>query len=188
MTERLHPQLEALGRELGEATARARQLSDRLGDAAFGARPAGGGWSPAECLMHLSLSARAFLPFIDEALANAATVRLDPARHYRKDPVGWLLTTMLEPPVRMKVKTPQPFVPATAASRDEVVREFERCQGELLKRLSAANDTDIGRVKVRSPFSSRMRYNLLATFSVIAAHERRHLWQAERAARAGSSG
>ncbi len=65
-----------------------------------------------------------------------------------------------------------------------MVHEFETVQAELSKRLAAANEIDISRLKVRSPFSSPMRYNLLATFSVIAAHERRHLWQAERAASA----
>jgi hypothetical protein len=32
-----------------------------------------------------------------------------------------------------------------------------------------------------SPFDSRVRYNLFSAFRIIAAHQRRHLWQAEQA-------
>ena len=34
---------------------------------------------------------------------------------------------------------------------------------------------------ITSPFSKRMRYNAYSCFQVLAARERRHLWQAEQA-------
>jgi hypothetical protein len=181
----LHPQLASLQGEIVDATARAKRLVGALDDAAFERRPAEESWSPAECLVHLNLTTRAFLPLIDDALSSAEPARPEPAKRYRKDLIGWLLGRVMEPPVRMKVKTTAPFMPKTRAPRGEVLREFEALQAQLGERIAAANRYDIGGVKVRSPFSSRTRYNLLAAFAVIAAHERRHLWQAERAASAG---
>ncbi len=35
---------------------------------------------------------------------------------------------------------------------------------------------------IASPFAKNMRYNLYSALVLIAVHERRHLWQAERAA------
>jgi hypothetical protein len=182
----LHPQLEALQREIVDVTVRARRLVDRLDDATFERRPAEGSWSAAECLVHLNLTTQAFLPLIDDALSDAQRGAVDAGTRYRKDVVGWLLRWVVEPPARMKVKTTPPFVPKAWSTPGDLLREFESLQADLARRIADANGCDIGRVKVRSPFSSRMRYNLLATFAVIAAHERRHLWQAERAAPGGS--
>jgi len=33
---------------------------------------------------------------------------------------------------------------------------------------------------VQSSFNPRIHYNLLSFFAILAAHQRRHLWQAER--------
>lgn len=180
--ETLHPQLAQLRRELDEATARAQALAGSLDGGAFARRPAEGSWSPAECLVHLSLTTKAFLPLIDDALGNAQASPLDPSRRYRRDLVAWLLTRMMEPPARMKVKTTPPFMPEATAPRMEILREFETLQAAFARRIEQANRYDISRVKVRSPFSQTMRYSLLGGFTAILAHERRHLWQAERAA------
>ena len=178
----LHPQLSALQREIVRATARATRLVESMDDAAFEKRPAEGDWSPAECLVHLNLTTKAFLPPIDAALSDAVRGPVDAGKRYRKDLAGWLLGWVMEPPVRMKVKAPSAFIPKTWSTRGEVLREFEALQAELARRVAAANGCDIGRVRVRSPFSTRMSYNLLAGFGTILSHERRHLWQAERAA------
>ena len=177
----LHPQLQEVRREIDEATARAKRLVNQLDDAAFQKRPAGGSWSAAECLVHLNLTTRAFLPLIDDALRSAPPGPVDPGRRYRRDVVGWLLTKMMEPPARMKVKTTPPFMPEASAGRTEILGEFERLQAEFAARVESANRYDISAVKVRSPFSETMRYRLIGGLTAILAHERRHLWQAERA-------
>ena len=41
---------------------------------------------------------------------------------------------------------------------------------------------DLNRLKIVSPFGARLSYNVYSAFRVLAAHERRHVWQAERAA------
>lgn len=44
-------------------------------------------------------------------------------------------------------------------------------------------------LKVPSPVSRHVRYNVHSAFLILAAHQRRHLWQARRAAeRARSAG
>jgi hypothetical protein len=40
------------------------------------------------------------------------------------------------------------------------------------------------RLRIRSPFDSRLRYNLYSCLTIIPAHQRRHLAQAEEAGRA----
>ena len=63
---------------------------------------------------------------------------------------------------------------------------LEARQVRVVALLQQAQGRRLDQVKVVSPFDSRISYNLFAAFRLFAAHERRHLWQAERAAGAGA--
>jgi hypothetical protein len=186
MSDPLHPQLAQLAAELRAVTDRARALAAGLDEEGFARRPAPERWSPAECLAHLNLTTRAFLPLIDEALARGRASDRRSGGRYRRDLVGWLLGRSLEPPARYRMPTTAPFVPSSVGSRDAVVGEFVVLQEELIRRVEAGSGQDLNRLRVASAFNPRFKYNLFSCFSVLAAHERRHLWQAERG-RAGAA-
>ena len=178
----MHPQLAALLSQLERATARAGELG-ALDDATFQTRPPGGGWSAAECIAHLSLTTAAVLPGIDAALP---TGRRDVAdrRRYRRGVVGSLLAWSLEPPARLRFQTLPAFVPGGTRSKGAILDEFARLQGELADRMRGASGLDLNQLRIRSVFNARLSYNVYAAFCILLAHERRHLWQGERAARA----
>ena len=46
--------------------------------------------------------------------------------------------------------------------------------------LRQANGLDLGRVRVRAPMNKWVRFSLGSGFAFMAAHERRHLWQARQ--------
>jgi hypothetical protein len=79
------------------------------------------------------------------------------------------------------MKTPDPFVPATIEPKASVLAEFDGYQRRLVELLAEANGLALSRIKIRSPFNASVRYNVYSAFRIIAAHERRHLWQAEQA-------
>jgi hypothetical protein len=172
-----HPQLESVAEELDDATGTAQVLAGRATEEAFQRRPAPTRWSAAECFHHLNITSRAFLPLIDKAMKEAAASR-SRTPTYKRDFVGWLLCRMLEPPYSQRLKTTPPFVPLNAGSKDDLLREFTQLQQELIARLSTACGLDLVRVRIRSPFNERMRYNVYSCFRILAAHQRRHLWQA----------
>ncbi len=60
--------------------------------------------------------------------------------------------------------------------------DFERLQADVIDCVSAANGLPIDRVKLVSPFDTRVRYNLYAALTLVPRHQHRHLLQAERAA------
>jgi hypothetical protein len=174
-----HPQLAAILRELEDATAHTRKLAETVDEAQFQQRPATGAWSIAECLAHLNLTTRAYLPLIDEALKSSQGPQLPVTHRYRRDLKGWLLGWAMEPPFRMKIKTTAPFVPSSTQNRQEITAEFEALQNGLAQRVADVNGCDLGKIKLASPFDSRMKYNLYACLRIIPAHQRRHLWQAD---------
>lgn len=170
--------LDEVEKELNEATRRAWTLVQSTDGRMFTVRPAPVSWSAAECLAHLSISTEMFLPVLREAIA-AARKRAKRGKA-KMDLLGRVLAWFLEPPIRTKVKTSAPFVPKSTRAKADAFGEFASLQEKLIDLLREAREADL-RVKIVSPFDKRVRYNLLSAFRIVAAHERRHLWQAEQA-------
>ncbi len=53
-------------------------------------------------------------------------------------------------------------------------------QEQFFDRLHRADGLDLARARVKSPVVSWLGFSLGAAFGLIAAHERRHLWQARK--------
>lgn len=177
----LHPQLADLARQTRDAAAHARRLAATSDAETFAQRPDESSWSAGECVAHLTLTARAYLPLIDEALREPGLVRVPDGHRYRRDFMGWLLCRMMEPPARIRTATIPLFEPAIVRDRDAVVEEFVAQQDAIEARIRAGAGLDIGRLTITSPFNARLRYSLYSALCAVLAHQRRHLWQADRA-------
>src|SRR5689334_2451393 len=97
--------LSAIQHQIEEATAQAHRICDAIDENVFKRRPRPESWSIAECLAHLNLTTRAFLPLIEHALETGTKRRIPEAHEYHKDFTGWLICWTLEPPFRIKIKT-----------------------------------------------------------------------------------
>ena len=187
-------QLSDLIDSLDAAQRRLRTLTDNLSDSAWNRRPAPEKWSPAECVEHLNLTSRAFIPLLRDAVAAAKLSPQSHKAHYRRDLLGWFMSKMMGPlrhigQLRvMPVKTLPPFVPKSNRSRTEILSDFVTLNAELVSLLRSADGLPIDEVKIVSPFGGRMRYDAYSAFAIIARHEHRHVQQAETAARSARSG
>ena len=170
--------LEAVEKELNEATRRAWTLVQSTDGRLFTVRPKPMSWSAAECLAHLSISSEMFIPVLKKTIESARPRKTK--RKPKMDVIGRVMAWFLEPPIRRRMTTSAPFVPKSTRARNEAFGEFVTLQEKLIDLLRAAREVDFG-AKVVSPFDRRVRYNLYSAFRIIAAHERRHLWQAEQA-------
>jgi DinB superfamily len=173
--------LESVETELDEATARAWQLVKSTDPRLFTVRPKPVSWSAAECLSHLSISTDMFLPVLQQAIREAREKGLTSDRKPSMDLIGRTLRWFLEPPIRSRVKTAAPLVPRSVRAKAEAFGEFSSLQSKLIDLLHAAEGLDLRKLKIVSPFDKRVKYNLYSAFRIIAAHQRRHLWQAEQA-------
>jgi hypothetical protein len=170
------PQLDALAEEFRAVSEQATALVHRVGPSRLAERPAKGGWSIAECFEHLNLTTRAFLPLWHDAIAKAPPGN----EPFKTDMMGKFLRWMLDPPVKFRMPTTPRFVPMPPPSAEQVLPAFLACQDQLLAVLGNAHGKALDQVKVTSPFQEKMQYSVWSSFRVNAAHERRHLWQAER--------
>jgi len=175
----MHPDLERLASEFTAAGARLHRLAESVDSSAWSRRPGVGGWSIDECVAHLTLTNERYIPILVEAI-DAAPVMSDPATPLRQDLAGRLLRWMMEPPVRFKLPTSPSFQPPSSAGRSATLARFESVQSRLTDLIREMDGLDVSRVRIASPFNEKLRYSAYSALRIIVAHERRHLWQAER--------
>ncbi len=187
---RLRSQLARVVRDLEAARDRLHDLVDTLPDERWARRPAPGSWSVAECVEHLNLTGRAYVPVLRDALDEARRLGGPSPERYRRDFVGWLLWAGTGPVPRVgrlrfgRIRTSSAFVPRGELPPGDVVREFDRLQDEQIALARASDGLPLASVKIVSPFDSRLRYNVYSCLVVLPRHQERHLAQAERAAEA----
>jgi len=183
----MHRQLVDVVEDLQRARARLHRLTDALPVERWARRADPARWSVAECVAHLNLTSKAYVPIIRAALDEAAAIGGPAPARYRRDPAGWLLARMVGPLPRLgalrlgRIRTPAAFVPTGELPREIVVREFDALQDELIALVHRADRMPLDGVRVTSPFDARARYNLYACLTLLAPHQHRHLEQAEEA-------
>jgi hypothetical protein len=176
----LTPEIDDFRRQFEKLSSEADALVAPLTDAQFHWKPAPTSWSVAQCIEHLNVTARLYLPFLDEAIANAIRRGLYGPGPFRYHWIGRLFVFSLEPPPRFRTKAPGAFQPAANRPRAEIMAGFRAYQVQYIDRLRQANGIDLARARVRSPSPYWLRIPLGSAFALTIAHERRHLWQAKR--------
>jgi hypothetical protein len=166
--------------QIDEIQTDAERLLAGLTDLQFNWRPAFGKWSIAECVSHLEVVGRKHLPRIDDAIEHAHHARWYSEGPFKYGFVEKWFVHSNEPPPKMRMKAPRAAAPLAFQPRKELWEQFAALQEELRERIRQAQGLDLARAKVNSPFVGPFRFALGACFSFLAAHERRHLWQARQ--------
>jgi hypothetical protein len=143
-------------------------------------KPAPNRWSIAECLEHMNATARAYLPAIDEGIADAIRHGAYAEGPFQYNLIGRIFPRLIEPPARFRMRTAIDKEPGPERPKRETLAGFRAYQVQYVDRLRQANGIDLSRSCVRSPLASWIRIPLGSAFASMAAHERRHLWQARK--------
>jgi hypothetical protein len=184
----MQKQLRAATDSLESAQSRLRRLADKISDRDWKKRPAPDRWSAAECVEHLNLTSKAYVPLLRDAVSRARKSSKPPRKHYRRDPLGWLFSIMVGPIRGLgkfhmpRVKTSPPFVPKPGRTKSEILSEFVRLQADLTALIRSGDGLPLDDVKIVSPFGGRMKYSAYSALIIVARHQHRHLDQAEEAA------
>lgn len=190
----------------------AGELTEGLDAEALNRRPSPERWSPLECVEHLNATARLYLPVLTDAIQEARESGMDAASRRGprggsdgRTLLGRLVVWSQEPPPRFRMKTFEQIAPeaggeeqasaaqagepaggadpmASALDADAVLEEFEALHEELIVRINESGMLDRKKVKIRSTLDRRLKLSLEDWFWFLAAHARRHLWQAAEAA------
>jgi hypothetical protein len=170
-------QIETLLDQIESINQRARDLVAGRSAADLTTSVESASWSVAQCLDHLAQTTNAFLPVISAAIARAPHMPTN--RGLRTGALTRLFIRNLEPPYKLRFKVLTALVPrehSFNSARDS----FEASQAQLERTIQSAIGLAIDQVKIESPVYARFSYNVYGALRMMAAHQRRHLWQMEQ--------
>lgn len=173
-------EIDEFRQQFEQISADAEALVAPLGDEQFSWKAGPNRWSIGECLEHMNATARAYLPAIDEGIADAIRHGAYAEGPFRYSLLGRLFSQLMEPPARLRMRATTDKLPGPQRSKRETLAGFRAYQVQYIDRLRQANGIDLARSCVRSPLASWIRIPLGSAFASMAAHERRHLWQARK--------
>jgi hypothetical protein len=176
------PDIDALERAFDAAEADARALVSGLTEELGTWRAEAGTWSVAECLDHLATGNRVYLAAMRPAGERALAEGRRRTRPAQPGLVGGWFAWILEPPVnpRFKTKAPQAIRPRSSPPLHDAMPAFFASHHDVRAFLRTFAEVDLAGVRFPNPFMRGVRFSLATGLHVIAAHERRHLWQAWR--------
>jgi DinB family protein len=166
-------QLEAAERE-------ARALVAGLSEEQGTWRREPGSWSISECFDHLATANCVYLAAMEEP---AEWARRDGRPRRGPATAGWvarLFVRSLEPPPRWwsRRRAPRKIRPRPAPPLGPTFAGLVASQADVHAFLRAHADLDLAGIRFPNPLVRGIRFSLATGLHVIAAHERRHLWQA----------
>jgi hypothetical protein len=182
-TPEIHAQLDAAERD-------AHLLVEGLDEHHALQRPTAGCWSVAECLDHLAITNHAYLAAMQGPVQRAHDRRgaVLGAGGTQPGRIGAWFVSTLEPPPRMRMKSPRSILPAAATPLADAFAAFVASNNQVRRFLEAYRGLNLTKIRFANPFIPGLRFSVATGIHIIAAHERRHLWQAWQARRAAESG
>ena len=146
-------------------------------------RPQGMRWSIAECLDHLNLTLNLYLPKIEGAIGRAGREYRIPAGGSWCEPAESEELKRVEPPVIAGSYAPPRTIPGPAVDPDWLVDQFHQSRDRYAHAVRRASGLDLRSIRIIEPIYPAF-VSLGGTLGFLAAHDRRHMWQAERVRRA----
>ena len=183
----LIPELEGYRAGFRWAKGEIRNLTASIDSATYNARPAENAWSAAECVEHLSATAREMIPALDAGVVRAREngwLAHGPFEYGRFEKWFARQSGGDELPPKRRFKTPKLYHPPHRTyDMDDAVQEFLALQDRYMETLQLASGVDLARIKVASPAMSLLKLSLGQWLKSMEGHQRRHLWQAREAIR-----
>jgi hypothetical protein len=177
----LPPDLQALLDEIDRLDRAADTLSSPLSDTQFYWQPDGGrAWSIALCLEHLATANRVYSTVIRGAVDVARARGLRRTGPIASTYFGRRFIASLEPAAGLRTRAPAKIRPGPVGAREIVLKHYHDAHDAVRRLLVDAADIDVNRATFRNPFLPLVRVRVGTGFRVIAAHDRRHLWQADQ--------
>ena len=184
-TTTLPADLQQLSDAMDAADAAADALAARVTDEQFFWQPDGGRrWSIALCLDHLAVTNAIYGAAIRGAVDRARAAGWTRTGAGAPGFVGRKFIASLEPPVKRRVSAPGRIKPRPSTDRAAILKAFRDGHDALRQTIADAAGIDINRATFPNPLFGLVRVKVSTGLAIIAAHDRRHLWQAEQVERA----
>jgi diadenosine tetraphosphatase ApaH/serine/threonine PP2A family protein phosphatase len=181
MTTTLPPDLQSIRDQIDAADRAGAALAAGVSEEQFHWRPyEGRGWSIAQCLEHLAIMNEHYAAAVRTGVEDGRRRNLRRTGPGRSTFFGRRFIQSQEPPVKMKLKAPKIGRSPRNKPRDEIVRAYHEAHDFIRQLITDAADVDLTRATFQNPFIPIIRMRVVTGLAILAAHDRRHLWQAEQ--------
>ena len=147
-------------------------------------QPSQNKWSAAQCIEHLNSYGRYYLQAIEVAIENAARKGWSAKAEFKTGWLGHYFTEMMKPKEGKKLKkmaAPKDHTPLPDLNAYQVIAEFIDQQEKMLKLLEDAKGINLNKTTVAISIAKFIKLKLGDVFLFLAAHNERHILQAEKA-------
>lgn len=163
--------------ESKEVLAYAEQLKS-LSSEELNYRVSNESWSVLECLEHLNLYGRFYIPEMTKRINESKESR---SEYFKSGALGnYFANSMLPKEKLNKMKTFKEMNPIHSNLDDSVIDEFISQQHDLLNLLEKARVYDLKKIKITISISKWVKLRLGDTFRFVINHNIRHIAQAKR--------
>lgn len=132
-------------------------------------------WNTLECLEHLNLYGRFYIPEIHKRINSSKTI---PQKEFKSGLLGnYFAKTMLPKEKLNKMKTFKSMNPIHKNLDKNVLDEFISQQKQMLELLEKSRNVNLQKVKTSISISKFIQLKLGDTFRVVINHNTRHIAQ-----------
>ncbi|HMF89115.1 MAG TPA: DinB family protein [Candidatus Angelobacter sp.] len=172
--------LRAILDDFEKADQDARRIAGGLTDAQGNWQPRETAWSVAQCLDHMARGNTLYAAALRQALNETGAERVPAHGPIQPGWFGRYFIRTLDAPPNRKMQAPKKIVPASQIAIREALQAFLRSQEDMRGVIRDGAGFDLNRIRFRNPFVGFLRFTVGTGLLIIAAHNRRHLWQAQR--------
>lgn len=169
--------------EFNAITTAVNQKFKNLSEHQLNWKPAAEKWSIAQCLDHLIVSNETYYSQFDEIVLGKHKNSFYQNFKFIGTFLGKQMIKDLGPAKPKTFKNPGLFTPAQSNISDIITR-FDTHQNKLAQYISKMDGVDLQNTMLYSPVTKVIIYNLADVLALLAAHEARHLLQAENVSKA----
>jgi len=175
----LHSDLEAVLTDFDSNLEAVHSVTDGLSYPELTSQPTpGASWSILQCVEHLVLANGFYTAGMAAVLEDKRSKNRLRAGPISPSAAGAVFLKKLEPPVNSKVRAPNKIIPRADKSKSEVLDAFTQSHRRIRETILSASDLDLNAIRFRNPLLPLLRVRVGTGLLIMAAHERRHLWQA----------
>ena len=171
--------LQTLVKQYEDLKTSVNNLNSDLTEEQFNAKPAPDRWSVGECIEHLNASWDLYKELLQETIDKNQNPSIQNPDEYKPRFLMKKFTGLMEPPYKFKMKTFSMFIPKEKLNREGIINKFNSDVDVYINFIKSSEKVDIKKTIVVSPVSKIIKYQAGELFPFLAAHARRHIWQAE---------
>ena len=176
----MNEELAKLIDEAGAVAEDAQKSFGQLNATQLNWRPTPSQWSVAQCLDHLIVINSTYFPAIEKIARNGYKPSAQERLPLLPRLFGPLVLGAVSPEGKRNYKASSHVLPSSSAIGADIVERFRAHQKELIRHMKMTENLDLSNTIITSPVASFATYSMLYAYRIVVAHERRHLFQAQR--------